>query len=40
VHESVHKLDLKLDPLATERGRGGQSRNLGERPRELFCRFD
>jgi hypothetical protein len=31
VHEWGYQRDLKLDLLATQRGRGGQRRDLGER---------
>ena len=33
----VYERDLKLDLLATQRGSGGQGRNLGEGARELLC---
>ena len=35
-----YERDLKLDLLATQRGRGGQGRDLVEGARELLCGFD
>ena len=40
MHKSVYERDLKLYLLATQRGRGGQGRDLAEGARELFCGFD
>ena len=38
--ERGYERDLKLDLLATQRGRGGQGRDLVERARELLYGFD
>ena len=40
VHRAGYERDLKLDLLATQRGRGGQGRDLVERTRELLRSFD
>ena len=40
MHEWGYERDLKLDLLATQRGRGGQGRDLVERARELLYGFD
>ena len=40
VEERSYEGDLKLDLLTTQRGRGGQDRDLVEGARELRCRFD
>ena len=39
MHERVYERDLKLDLLATQRGSGGQGRDLGKRTRELLYGF-
>ena len=36
----VYERDLKLDLLATQRGRGGQGRDLVKRTCELLCGFN
>ena len=40
MHERGYERDLKLDLLATQRGRGGQGRDLGKRARELLHGFN
>src|SRR5258708_20975904 len=35
-----YERDLKVDPLVTERGSGGQGRDLVEGARELLCGFN
>jgi hypothetical protein len=35
-----YERDLKLDPFVTQRGSGGQGRDLVEGARELLCGFD
>ena len=40
MHEWGYQRDLKLDLLATQRGRGRQGRDLVEGPCELLCGFN
>jgi hypothetical protein len=40
MHEWGYERDLQLDLLATQRGSGGQSRNLAESARELLYGFN
>ena len=40
MHERGDERDLKPDLLATQRGSGGQGRDLAEGVRELLCGFN